>query len=69
MLMLLRAWIGEKEAAKHYAVFEQNPELANFLLKLNGLELFLKDRTTLILDQGTPPIDLLRPPNSNAPKK
>ena len=61
--------LGEKEAAKYFAVFEQNPELANFLLKLNGLELFLKDRTTLILDQGTPPIDLLRPPNSNAPKK
>jgi len=57
---------GEKEAAKSFQVFAQNPELANFILKLDGLEAFLKERTTLILDQATPPIDLLRiqPPNS-----
>ena len=51
---------GEREAAKSFQVFEQNPELANFLLKLTGLEAFLKERTTLILDQGTPPLDLLK---------
>ena len=52
--------MGEREAAKSFEVFEQNPELANFLLKLTGLEAFLKERTTLILDQGTPPLDLLK---------
>ena len=51
---------GDAEAAKSYAVFEQSPELANFLLQLNGLELFLKEKTTLILDQATPPLNLLR---------
>lgn len=52
--------LGEREAAKSFEVFQQNPELANFLLKLTGLEAFLKERTTLILDQGTPPLDLLK---------
>jgi membrane protease subunit HflC len=52
--------LGELQALKSYEVFQQNPELASFLLKLTGLELFLKDRTTLILDEGTPPLDLLK---------
>ena len=55
-----RGGLGEREAAKSFEVFQQNPELANFLLKLTGLEAFLKERTTLILDQGTPPLDLLK---------
>jgi len=59
--------MGESEAAKSFEVFQKNPELAKFLLDLNGLELFLKDRTTLILDEGTPPLNLLKPP-ANAPK-
>ncbi len=53
--------MGEMEAAKSFEVFQKNPELANFLLELNGLELFLKDRTTLILDESTPPLRLLKP--------
>ena len=60
---------GEREAAKSFQVFEQNPELANFLLKLTGLEAFLKERTTLILDQGTPPLDLLKAGSSLFPEK
>ena len=51
---------GEAEAAKYFQVFEQEPALANFLLNLTGLESFLKDRTTLILDQETPPLQLLK---------
>jgi hypothetical protein len=39
-------------------VFQQNPELANFLLRLNALEQSLKERSTLIFDQRTPPFDL-----------
>jgi membrane protease subunit HflC len=50
---------GEKAAAASLTVFQQNPALGEFLLKLNGLELFLKERTTLILDPKTPPLDLL----------
>jgi membrane protease subunit HflC len=56
---------GDAAAAKSFAVFEQNPELAILILKLNALELTLKDKTTLILDQNTPPLDLL----NVAPKK
>jgi hypothetical protein len=40
----------------------QEPELASFLLRLTGLEMFLRERTTLILDQSTPPLDLLNRP-------
>ena len=50
---------ADLEVAKHLAVFEQNPELATFLLKRESLEQTLKERTTLILDQRTPPFDLL----------
>ncbi len=51
---------GQKAAAESFKVFEQNPELANFILKLNALEAFLKERSTLILDASTSPLDLLR---------
>ncbi|HMP81310.1 MAG TPA: protease modulator HflC [Verrucomicrobiota bacterium] len=50
---------AEKEAAKSLEVFRENPEFAVFLLKIRALEETLKDRTTLILDQRTPPLDLL----------
>lgn len=51
---------GEKMAAKSFEVFKQEPELAIFLLKLKALEEFLKSRTTLILDESTAPLDLLK---------
>jgi len=51
--------LGQAEAAKYFKVFERNPELANFLLKLAGLEAFLKDKTTLVLDPNTSPLELL----------
>jgi modulator of FtsH protease HflC len=49
---------GEAEAAKSLTAFQQNPELANFLFRLKALESSLKDRSTLIFDQQTPPFDL-----------
>ncbi len=51
---------GEAEAARSFAIFEKDPQLAALLLKLNALEATLKDRTTLVLDQRTPPLDLLQ---------
>jgi membrane protease subunit HflC len=51
---------GEKVAAKSFEVFKQEPDLAIFLLKLRALEDFLKSRTTLILDESTAPLDLLK---------
>jgi len=51
---------GEKEAAKSFEVFKQEPDLAIYLLKLKALEQFLQNRTTLILDDSTAPLDLLK---------
>jgi membrane protease subunit HflC len=56
---------GELKAAEAFRVFEQSPELAILLLKLKALEQSLQERTTLILDQRTPPFDLLK--ESGAP--
>ena len=51
---------GEKIAARSFEVFKQEPDLAVFLLKLKALEQFLQSRTTLILDDSTAPLDLLK---------
>lgn len=58
---------ADAEAAKALAVFRENPELAIFLLKINALEESLKERSTLILDQRTPPFDLLDAAAKNNP--
>ena len=50
---------AEAEAARHYAVFQQEPELATFLIQINALANSLKDRSTLVLDPQTPPFNLL----------
>lgn len=49
---------GEAVAAGVFPVFQQNPELAGFLLRLDALELSLKEHATLIFDTRTPPFDL-----------
>jgi membrane protease subunit HflC len=51
---------GEAAAAKSLAAFQQNPELANFIFRLSALEDSLKEHSTLIFDQQTPPFDLFR---------
>jgi membrane protease subunit HflC len=51
---------AEQEASKHYQTLQQDPDLAVFLLSLRSLEGSLKDRTTLILDERTPPFNLLK---------
>lgn len=51
---------GQKAAAEVYPTFQQNPELANFLLQLDALESSLKDRATLVFDANTLPFNLLR---------
>ena len=52
---------GDAEAAQHYEVFQQNPELAAFLRKLDSLRAIVRSRTTLILDTDAAPFDLLKP--------
>lgn len=56
---------AEAKAAIAYKTLEKNPNLAVFLQKLASMEQISKERTTLILDQNTPPFDLLR--STNAP--
>ena len=51
---------GEAEAAKALPVFQQNPELANFLLRIDALQQSLNQRSTLIFDERTPPFDLFQ---------
>jgi len=59
---------GEKIAARSFETFKQEPDLAIFLLKLKALEQFLQNRTTLILDDSTSPLDLLKSQNSGGKK-
>lgn len=49
---------GEAAAAKVLPVFQQNPELANFLLRIDAIQQSLNQRATLIFDERTPPFDL-----------
>ncbi len=56
---------GVAEAAKSLAVFQQNPELASFIFRLNALEDSLKEKSILVFDQHTPPFDLLRGVSTN----
>jgi membrane protease subunit HflC len=60
---------GEAEAAKTLPVFQQNPDLAVFLLRIGALQQSLNSRATLIFDERTPPFDLFRNLPTNAPVK
>ena len=51
---------GDAEAAKNYATFQQNPELASFLRKLDSIKRTLTEESVLVLDTNTAPFDLLQ---------
>ena len=50
---------GDARAAEFYSAFLENPELANFLRRLETLRKTLNERTTIILDKDTPPFQLM----------
>jgi membrane protease subunit HflC len=56
---------ADAEAAKSFDAFKGDPDLAIFLLNLKSLEEFLKTRSTLILDEHTSPLHLLRPESAS----
>jgi len=60
---------GEAEAAKTLPVFQQNPDLAVFLLRIEALKASLNQRSTLIFDERTAPFDLFQhlPANPQQP--
>lgn len=49
---------GDAEAAVHFAVFNENPQLAAFLRKLESLKRIVKTKTTLVLGTDSAPFDL-----------
>lgn len=53
---------ADSKAATYYAEFEKSPQLAVFLFQLKALEASLKEKTSLILDQQTPPFNMLNGP-------
>lgn len=53
---------GDAAAAEAYRMFEEDPELALFLRKLQVFEQTLGRRATVILGTETPPFDLLSAP-------
>jgi membrane protease subunit HflC len=58
---------GVAEAAKTLPVFQENPDLAVFLLRINALQQSLNQKSTLIFDQRTPPFDLFQGFLTNPP--
>ncbi len=60
---------GQAEAAKSFAVFQQNPALASLLLNLDALEQSLKSRATLIFDNHDQPFNLFQGFSTNAPDR
>ena len=59
---------GVAEAAKTLPVFQQNPELAIFLLKIDALPKIF-NHSTLFFDKDTPPFDLFQNLPTNSPAK
>jgi membrane protease subunit HflC len=60
---------GEAEAALTLPTFERNPQLANFLLRVDALKESLNQRSTLIFDERTAPFDLFRSLPANPPSQ
>ena len=56
---------AEGEAKKYFAVLNENPELAIYLLKLRALESALTNNATLVLTPDTAPFDLLKTRSAN----
>ncbi len=58
---------GEAAAAAVLPVFEKNPALANYLLRIDALKQSLNQQTTLMFDERTPPFDLFTGLPTNGP--
>ena len=60
---------GEAEATKYLSAFNQDPQLASFLFRLNAIEDSMKDKSTLIFDQQMEPFTLFQGAVTNAAAK
>lgn len=63
---------GEAQMMKSLAVLQENPALAAFLMQISSLEQLLKEKTTLVLDSSSSPLQWLltqqpaKAPSTNA---
>ncbi len=60
---------GVAEAAKTLPIFQENPGLAVFMLRIKALQDSLNQKSVLIFDQRTPPFDLFSGTWTNLPAK
>ncbi len=60
---------GDAKAAEYYSVFNEDPELAAFLRKLDSLKKTMGRKTTIILDTETAPFDILKPDSMDIGEK
>ncbi len=60
---------GDAEAAKHYKMFEADPELAMFLQDIEALKKILQERSTVVISADTEPFKLLKEMPKLEPKK
>ncbi len=62
---------GDKLAALHYRHFEEDPELAIFLRKIQALKAVARSSTTIIMNTNVPPWDVLKiePPMAEKAEK
>lgn len=51
---------GDAEAAKHYKMLEEDPELAMFLRNIEAIKTTLAQNATIVIKADTEPFDLLR---------
>jgi len=58
--------VGVNEAATTLRTFEENPDLAVFMLRLRALQDSLNQKSIVIFDQRTPPFDLFQSISTNA---
>ncbi len=58
---------GVAEAAKTLPVFQKNPELANFLLRIDALPKVFDQKATVFFDERMPPFDLFTHLPTNSP--
>ena len=58
---------AQAKASQVLPIFEKDPALANYLLRLDALQQALNQKSTLIFDERTPPFDLFTSIPTNAP--
>jgi membrane protease subunit HflC len=60
---------GDAEAARHYEMLKEDPELAMFLRNIDSLEKMLKERSTIVISADSEPFILLKEVPSLKPKQ